>query len=136
MELTEEQRNHILKAAQPYSEPGPLAGSEEIASEMFYAVQEAMKERLRKVPAFDQIEKNADLTLWCVHMLGPDELMAAPSHAEAAQHAAELNAALHGRSNAPDDVLCFAYAAPWPHTPETHSDDLANWQLPSAAAGL
>ena len=66
----------------------------------------------------EKIEANADLVLWCVHILGPDEVLAAPNHDAAVVHARELNKALHVRLNTPRDVLCFAYAAPWPHRPE------------------
>lgn len=75
----------------------------------------------------ERIEANANLTLWCVHVLGSDDVMAAPSHDAAATHAHELNKAVHGRSSTPGDVLCFAYAAPWPHSPESHADDLKKW---------
>lgn len=54
----------------------------------------------------------------------------AKAHTEAAQHAAELNAALHGRSNSPENVLCFACAALWPLMPESHADDVVNWLKP------
>lgn len=78
----------------------------------------------------EKIEANANLTLWCVHILGPDDLMAAPSHDAAVVHARELNKALHGKPNAPDDILCFAYAAPWPHSKESHGASLVNWLQP------
>jgi hypothetical protein len=35
----------------------------------------------------ERIEANANLTLWCVHVLGPDDVLAAPSHEAAAVHA-------------------------------------------------
>ena len=41
-DLTEKQRGHIRKAAETYTLPGG-AGPEEIASEMFYAVGEAIQ---------------------------------------------------------------------------------------------
>lgn len=127
--LTQDQKDYISQAAQTYSEPGPLAGPDEIASEMFYAVADALNPNRKS-------EANANLTLWCVHVLGPDDVIAAPTHAAAAQHAKELNTTLHdNHANPPGDVLCFAYAAPWPHTPETHSHDLENWYQPRSAAG-
>lgn len=76
----------------------------------------------------EKIEANADLTLWCVHVLGPDDVLAAPSYAAASAHARALNAALHGKEGAPDDILCFGYAAPWPHSPESHAEDVKNWE--------
>ena len=75
----------------------------------------------------EKIEANADLTLWCVHVLGSDDVMAAPSHLAAFIHARELNKAVHGRPTTPSDVLCFAYAAPWPHSKKAHAEDLKNW---------
>lgn len=75
----------------------------------------------------EKIETNADLVLWCVHVLGPDDLYAAPSHEAAAVHARELNNALHGRPDTPADVLCFAYAAPWPHNREQHAEAVKSW---------
>jgi len=78
----------------------------------------------------ERIEANADLTLWCVHILGPDDVLAAPSHEAAVVHARTINQALH-RKSVPD-ILCFAYAAPWPHSKESHAEDLKNW--PAAAS--
>ncbi len=75
----------------------------------------------------EKIEANADLTLWCVHILGPDDVLAAPSHGAAEAHAHELNKSLHGHRTTEPDVLCFAYAAPWPHTPEGHAEELKDW---------
>lgn len=75
----------------------------------------------------EKIEANANLTLWCVHILGPDDVHAAPSHGAAATHAHELNKSLHSRVGAPDDVLCFAYAAPWPHGREDHAVAVKDW---------
>jgi hypothetical protein len=75
----------------------------------------------------EKIEANANLLLWCVHVLGPDDVLAAPSHDAAATHAHELNKAVLGRVSAPDDVLCFAYAAPWPYSAEAHTEAVKSW---------
>lgn len=75
----------------------------------------------------DKIEANANLTLWCVCVLGPDDVHAAPSHEAAAVQAREMNKAIHGRVSAPDDVLCYAYAAPWPHSREDHAEAVKSW---------
>jgi len=75
----------------------------------------------------ERIEANADLTLWCVHILGPDDVLAAPSHDAAAVHAHELNKAVHSRVSEPNDVLCFAYAAPWPYSREHHAEAVKDW---------
>lgn len=78
----------------------------------------------------ERMEANANLTLWCVHILGPDDVLAAPSHEAAAVHAHELNKTIHGRVSKADDVLCFAYAAPWPYTAEDHADAVTSWLKP------
>jgi hypothetical protein len=75
----------------------------------------------------DRIETNADLVMWCVHILGPDDMLAAPCHEAAAVRARELNKALHGKPSTPDDILCFAYAAPWPYGREGHNKGLMDW---------
>ena len=71
-----------------------------------------------------RIEANADLVLWCVHVLGPDDLIASPNHDAAVVHARQLNQALHGRISTPNNVLCFAYPAPWPHSKASHEAEL------------
>lgn len=75
----------------------------------------------------EKIEANANLTLWCVHVLGPDDVYAAPSHDAAVIHAHELNKALHGRLSTDNDILCFAYAAPWPYSATAHADSVLSW---------
>lgn len=72
----------------------------------------------------ERAEENADLTLWCVHVLGPDDVMAAPSHDAAVVRARELNKTIFSRISEPNDILCFAYAAPWPHSQDAHAEDL------------
>ena len=79
-------------------------------------------------------EANANLTLWCVHVLGSDDLFAKATHAEAVENAAALNRAIHGRDDPPGDILCFAYAAPWPHSPESHAEDMRKWAAFSTPA--
>ena len=75
----------------------------------------------------ERIEKNANLVLWCVHVLGPDDVIAAPSHDAAVVHARELNKTLFSWASKADDVLCFAYAAPWPHSAESHAKSVKDW---------
>jgi hypothetical protein len=76
----------------------------------------------------EKIEVNANLVLWCTHILGPDDVIAAPSHIAAEIHARELNKSLYSRTTVPaDEVLCFAYAAPWPHSKESHAKAVLNW---------
>tara|TARA_R110000751_G_scaffold307812_1_gene431802 strand:+ start:3349 stop:3624 length:276 start_codon:yes stop_codon:yes gene_type:complete len=80
-------------------------------------------------------EANANLTLWCVHVLGADDVFAKATHAEAVENAAALNRAVHCRNDPPGDILCFAYAAPWPHDAESHAEDMRKWAARPAPAG-
>lgn len=75
----------------------------------------------------ERAEANANLTLWCVHVLGPDDLHAMPTHEAAVVSAREMNHALYSKvvARTDDDVLCFAYAAPWPHSADAHAGSLA-----------
>lgn len=75
----------------------------------------------------EKIEENANLIPWCVHILGPDDVLAAPSHEAAVVHARELNKSIQKKYAGPNDVLCFAYAAPWPHDKEAHAEAVNNW---------
>lgn len=89
----------------------------------------------------DLAEANANLILWCVHVLGMDDVHAEASHAAAVASATRLNRAT--RANRPDGdntILLFSYAAPWPHSPESHAealvrqaDDEAKWAAAKAA---
>lgn len=63
--------------------------------------------------------------LWCVHVLGPDELIAKESYAAAEKHATELSDYMHG-PDVPDlDVLCLPIVAMWPWGADAHRDALA-----------
>ena len=77
------------------------------------------------------IEDNANLTLWCVQTLGPDEVSAAPSHAAAVERARRLNEQVHAAimvaSGLDNNILCFSFAAPWPWSAEDHAESLKNW---------
>lgn len=88
------------------------------------ASREASDQQLRKV-----IEENANLVKWCVHVIGPDDVLAAPSHDAAATHAHELNKAVFGFLRVPNDILCFAYAAPWPHGEADHAEAVKKWPV-------
>jgi hypothetical protein len=69
----------------------------------------------------ERIETNANKLLWCVHVAGPDDVYAEPTHAAAVASAAKLNKAIWSRPSVPEDVLCFAYADIWPWTSEQHA---------------
>ena len=68
-------------------------------------------------------------TLWCLHIVGPDDVHPAPSR-EHAQRAADLfNAAFADKRD-----LMHAVASPWPHTPASHAKSvdrfIADWMVP------
>jgi hypothetical protein len=69
----------------------------------------------------ERIEANANLVLWCVHVLGPDDVYAEPSHASAVAKAAKLNSDIWSNAKSPDDILCFAFADMWPWSAEAHA---------------
>lgn len=72
-------------------------------------------------------ESNADRVLWCVHVLGPDDVFAVKSHADAVSLADQMNRDVFAHFG-DTDILCFAYAAPWPHDHESHAAALAQME--------
>jgi hypothetical protein len=101
--------------------------------------------RLRAERQLEQISKDLDArtaaqavsVLWCCHARGPDDVYAAPDYATALAWADTLNA-LNWDSKDPrypkprgfknpslyEDCLIKAVPAPWPHSPESHAEDL------------
>lgn len=76
------------------------------------------------------IEANANLVKWCVHVLGPDEIHAAPDHHAAVIAARDFNQHLYSRHpDKLDEILLFAHPAPWPHSDKHHSENLAGWEV-------
>lgn len=73
----------------------------------------------------ERMEANANHMLWCVHVMGPDDVYAEATHASAVASATKLNNALWSRPDAPDDVICFAYADIWPWSADEHTKSLA-----------
>lgn len=68
-------------------------------------------------------------SLWCVHILGPDDVIAYPDRQSAEREAAVINDAMAKLivSRPADDnwPMLKAIAAIWPHSPESHAQDLA-----------
>lgn len=62
-------------------------------------------------------------TLWCLHILGPDDVHPAPSQAHAELAAANFNERFSELS-ASAEVMCKAVAAPWPHDPTSHAESV------------
>ena len=71
------------------------------------------------------------MELWCVHIEGPDDVHAAPDKESAEQRAAAFNAAIAREDakhvGAPLWPTAKAFAAPWPHSGDSHAADLKNW---------
>lgn len=65
--------------------------------------------------------------LWAVHIIGPDDMIAAPSFEEAEAAAERFNkSALGGMRR--DGITCEAEAIDWPHGAESHAHSLrADW---------
>jgi hypothetical protein len=63
--------------------------------------------------------------LWCVHVLGPDDLHAMPSYEAAEKNVEELIAALFTERTAKLDVLCLPIVAHWPYGAKSHAEALA-----------
>jgi len=79
-------------------------------------------------------ETTVTADLWCIHLQGPDDLIAAPSKERAEERAAALNVAFdQDRDSVPEDRRHFyphlnAAAVPWQNTAERHEIDLEeNW---------
>ncbi len=66
--------------------------------------------------------------LWCLHVLGPDDVHPAPSKEEAERAAAFMTKYyqdwMETRGEHPMDPHISFEAAPWPHSPESHAEDL------------
>jgi hypothetical protein len=66
--------------------------------------------------------------LWCLHVLGPDDVFPAPDRATAQLWAAQWtlwNLRHDPNPDGLDPVVNWA-VAPWPHSSETHADGLAS----------
>ncbi len=73
----------------------------------------------------ERLAKQRAKIRWCVHILGPDEVIAKASYAEAEKHATELSDYMHG-PDVPDlDVMCLPIVAMWPWSAESHAAELA-----------
>ena len=74
--------------------------------------------------------------LWCLHILGPDDVHPAPSKRHAEIAAEGFNKAF-GELSAENEVMCKAVAAPWPHDPASHAESvqefIKDWMIPALA---
>lgn len=59
--------------------------------------------------------------LWCMHVLGIDEVHAAASYDDAQRMVDDMTAALADRGLLGGDVMLLPIVAPWPHSAESHA---------------
>ena len=67
--------------------------------------------------------------LWCVHVIGPDDLHAHPTFEAAEAHASALNVAIRAqeeKSPALKEITCRAVVAIWPWSQQAHSAAIAH----------
>jgi hypothetical protein len=65
--------------------------------------------------------------LWAVYVAGPDDVIAAPSKAEAEAEAQRLNDWFPTLQRGPLSPTLHATVVPWPYSPEGHAADLTEW---------
>ena len=65
--------------------------------------------------------------LWCVQVVGPDDVLAMPSYAVAVQFADDMNAVTIDHMEQ-CDIATIYMASIWPNSPDSHAADLAKRQ--------
>ena len=70
-------------------------------------------------------DSKPDAQLTCVHVLGPDTLIAQPDMETAKRRAEEWNASFPKR-RVPNDIVFRCEVEPWPYSAKAHADDLAH----------
>lgn len=81
----------------------------------------------------ERLARSRAKLLWCVHILGPDELVAKESYAAAERYATELNDYMHGPNIPELDIMCLSLVAVWPHGAESHATELVKVLAEEAA---
>lgn len=67
--------------------------------------------------------------LWCVHIEGPDDFLAAESKEAAEREASAINAYIQQSGEGHRDAPVRAVAMEWPFTPESHARALeSDWE--------
>jgi len=72
--------------------------------------------------------------LWCIHILGPDDVFPAPNRAEADAKAKELNTFIGRHLHANDDDATprlSVVVERWPYDAASHEEGLSQW-VPAA----
>lgn len=70
------------------------------------------------------VRKQRGLVLWCMHILGMDEVHAARDYDHACEMVADLSSSVFGKLPPSDDILVLPIVAPWPWDREAHAEDL------------
>jgi len=65
--------------------------------------------------------------LWCVHIIGPDDLYAAPSKEEAEERVAAQNDWINNDPKLRESGI-QAEVLIWPYTSESHTESLTHWR--------
>jgi len=64
--------------------------------------------------------------LWCIHVEGPDDMIAMPSKETAERDAEIMNNGWRGRRDpSPNDPGFNAVAVEWPYSAEQHAEDMS-----------
>lgn len=66
----------------------------------------------------------ADAKLWCVNVIGPDDVYATRTRLEALEEANWQNIYLSGLERHEYDPVLHAVVIEWPHSASSHADDL------------
>lgn len=77
----------------------------------------------------DYLGTQRSMILWCMHVLGPDDLHAASSHAAAEKMVNDMIDLLQ-RDVPTGDALCLPIVAPWPYSAKQHTATLSNGETP------
>lgn len=75
----------------------------------------------------DRLTRDRAKILWCVHVLGPDDLIAKASYDEAEKHATELRDFMYGPAMPFGEFapMCLPIVAMWPYSVDAHAKALA-----------
>lgn len=75
----------------------------------------------------ERLARDRAKILWCVHVLGPDELIAKESYDAAEKHATELRDFMYGPAMPSSEYtpMCLPIVAVWPWSADAHRAELA-----------
>lgn len=73
------------------------------------------------------------MSLWAVHVVGPNDLIAMPSHEVAVSEAAAMNVAFAMLPKGEYAPQVRAVVEPWPYSAAAHADELHRNKVPDSA---